>query len=68
MKLQQKASIIATITAFLLTIIKFSVGIFSGSVAILSSAIDSFLDMFISVFNVYALRTSEKTPDSIFNY
>jgi probable transmembrane transport protein cj0948c len=58
MKIQQKATIIATTTAFFLAILKLSVGIFSGSIAILASAIDSLLDMGISIFNFVAVKNS----------
>ena len=68
MKIQQKATIIATTTAFFLAIFKLSVGIFSGSIAILASAIDSLLDMGISIFNFVAVKNSWKDPDDQFNY
>ena len=68
MKIQQKATIIATTTAFFLAILKLSVGIFSGSIAILASAIDSLLDMGISIFNFVAVKNSWKDPDDQFNY
>lgn len=68
MKIQQKATIIATTTAFFLASFKLSVGIFSGSIAILASAIDSLLDMGISIFNFVAVKNSWKDPDDQFNY
>jgi divalent metal cation (Fe/Co/Zn/Cd) transporter len=40
----------------------------SGSIAVLSSAIDSLLDMFVSLFNYFAIYSSEKKADSTFNY
>jgi len=58
MKIQQKATIIATTTAFFLAILKLTIGIFSGSIAILASAIDSLLDMGISIFNFVAVKNS----------
>lgn len=68
MSLNKLATIISSITAFLLMLLKFFVWFFSGSIAVLSSAIDSFLDMFVSVFNYFALHNSEKDPDDRFNY
>ncbi|MBB1554434.1 cation transporter [Candidatus Gracilibacteria bacterium] len=68
MKIQQKATIIATTTAFFLAILKLTIGIFSGSIAILASAIDSLLDMGISIFNFVAVKNSGKDPDDQFNY
>lgn len=68
MKIEQKATIIATTTAFLLASIKLVVGFLSGSIAILSSAIDSLLDMGISIFNFVAVKNAWKDPDDQFNY
>ncbi|ELK5620850.1 cation transporter, partial [Campylobacter upsaliensis] len=48
MNLAKQATIIATCCAFFLAIVKFIVGILSGSVAVLSSAIDSMMDFAIS--------------------
>lgn len=68
MTLQKKATLISSLTAFLLMIIKFIVWIFSGSIAVLSSAIDSLLDMFVSIFNFFAVSNAAKSPDEKFNY
>jgi len=68
MTLQRRATIISTSVAAFLTLIKFAIGIFSGSVAVLASAIDSILDMFVSIFNYFAILNSEKPADKKFNY
>lgn len=68
MRLEKKATIISSATATLLIIIKLFIGIASGSVAVLASAIDSVLDLAVSVFNYFALHNSEKAPDDKFNY
>ena len=68
MTAQKKATIVSSSVAALLTIIKLVVGIASGSVAVLASAIDSVLDMFVSVFNYFAINNSEKPADETFNY
>mgnify|MGYP006410753399 FL=1 len=68
MSLQRTATIVSSITAFLLLVIKFFVWIVSGSIAVLSSAIDSLLDLFVSLFNYFAIHNSEKKADSKFNY
>jgi cation diffusion facilitator family transporter len=65
---QRKATIVSTSVAAVLTIIKLVVGIASGSVAVLASAIDSVLDMFVSIFNYFAIHNSEKPADDSFNY
>jgi len=65
---QRKATIVSSSVAALLTLIKLVVGIMSGSVAVLASAVDSVLDMFVSVFNYFAISNSEKPADENFNY
>jgi len=68
MRLEKKATIISSATATLLVIIKLFIGIASGSVAVLASAIDSVLDLAVSMFNYFAVHNSEKKPDEKFNY
>jgi cation diffusion facilitator family transporter len=59
---------VATFTALVLAIAKIVVGFMSGSVAVIASALDSILDMVISIFNNIAVRISESKPDERFNY
>ncbi len=66
--LQKKATVVSSSVAFLLTLIKLIIGIASGSVAVLASAVDSILDMFVSLFNYFAISNSEKEADEQFNY
>ena len=68
MRLEKKATVVSTSVAALLVIIKMSVGIMSGSIAVLASAIDSFLDLTVSLFNYFALHTAEKNPDEQFHF
>lgn len=68
MRLEKKATIISSTTATLLVVIKLFVGMASGSVAVLASAIDSVLDLAVSIFNYFAVHNSEKAPDEMFNY
>ena len=68
MTLQKKATIVSSSVAAFLTLMKFTIGIASGSVAVLASAVDSILDMFVSLFNYFAISNSEKPADEIFNY
>jgi len=68
MTLQKKATVVSTSVAALLTVIKLIIGVASGSVAVLASAIDSILDMFVSIFNYFAISNSEKPADNMFNY
>ncbi len=68
MRLEKKATVISTATATVLVIMKMIVGIMSGSVAVLASAIDSLLDLSVSMFNFFALHNSEKEADDKFNF
>ncbi len=68
MSAQRRATVIATSSATLLTLVKLVIGILSGSVAVIASAIDSILDMAISVFNFFAIKKAEEHPDEMFNY
>src|SRR5574344_357088 len=55
---QKKATIISSSVAAILTLIKLALGI----------VIDSVLDMFVSIFNYFAILNSEKPADKKFNY
>ncbi|MEA3384295.1 MAG: cation diffusion facilitator family transporter [Campylobacterota bacterium] len=68
MTLQKKATVVSSSVAAFLTLMKLTVGIMSGSVAVLASAVDSVLDMFVSLFNYFAISNSEKPADETFNY
>ncbi len=68
MSIQKRATIIATMVATILTIVKFSIGVISGSVAVLASAIDSLLDTVISIFNYFAIKKSEERANERFQY
>ncbi len=68
MRIEKKATLISSSTAALLVTIKMVVGLMSGSIAILASAIDSFLDLLVSIFNYFALSQSEKKADETFNF
>jgi len=68
MRIEKKATLISSTTAALLVVFKLIVGIMSGSVAVLASAIDSLLDLSVSIFNFFALHQSERAPDEMFNF
>lgn len=68
MTLQKKATIVSSFTATILIIVKLAIGIMSGSVAVLASAIDSVLDLIVSAFNYFAISKSEQPADKKFNY
>ena len=68
MRLEKKATVASSSVAAILVFIKLGVGILSGSIAILASAIDSLLDLIISLFNYFALHNAEKDPDEKFHF
>ncbi|MBU0632377.1 cation diffusion facilitator family transporter [bacterium] len=68
MRIEQKATVASMSVATVLVILKMIVGVMSGSVAVLASAIDSLLDLTVSAFNYFALGHAEKEPDDKFNF
>jgi cation diffusion facilitator family transporter len=47
---------------------KFVVGFITGSMSMISSAVDSLGDLFISIVNLFVVRLSDAAPDSDHNY
>lgn len=65
---QKRATLVSSSTATLLVLVKLVIGVASGSVAVLASAIDSLLDMLVSIFNFFAIKKSEEHPDEAYQY
>jgi len=65
---QKKATIVSSSVATVLVFVKLIIGISSGSVAVLASAIDSLLDTLVSLFNFFAIKKSEENPDDEYHY
>lgn len=65
---QKKATIVSSSVATLLLLVKLAIGVASGSVAVLASAIDSLLDMLVSLFNFFAIKKAEEHPDEVYQY
>ncbi len=65
---QKKATVISSSVATILVIVKLFIGIASGSVAVLASAIDSLLDTLVSLFNFFAIKKSEENPNDVYQY
>jgi len=65
---QKRATVVSTTVATLLVFVKLTIGIASGSVAVLASAIDSLLDTAVSMFNFFAIKKSEEEPDDYYHY
>lgn len=63
MDLKRRASLIAIISAFFLSLSKFFIGLSSGSMAVLTSSLDSILDIFMSFINYLAIKKAEMPPD-----
>jgi cation diffusion facilitator family transporter len=59
-----RAARISMATATCLTLLKLVTGFLTGSMAVLSSAIDSLLDIVMSVANFLAIRQAEQPPDT----
>ncbi|NPA74244.1 MAG: cation transporter [Epsilonproteobacteria bacterium] len=68
MTLERKATIVSSTVATILILIKLTIGILSGSVSVLASAIDSVLDLIVSAFNLFAITKAEEPADEEFNY
>ena len=66
--LTRRATFVSTGVSLSLVCLKFSIGLLSGSVAVLASAIDSLLDFIVSLFNAFAVRGAEKPRDEDHNY
>lgn len=65
---EKKAISTASGTAAILAITKLTVGIFSWSIALISSAVDSLLDLTVSFVNLFAIKTAQAGPDAEHNY
>jgi len=63
MDIKQKASLFAIISASVLTSSKFMVGYKSGSMAVISSGLDSMLDIFMSFINFLAIKKASQPAD-----
>jgi len=68
MSSQKKATVVSSSVAIILVIVKLVIGVASGSVAVLASAIDSLLDSIISIFNFFAIKKSEENATNQFQY
>ncbi len=59
-----RAAKLSIITAVALAALKFTVGLLTGSMAVLSSAIDSMLDILMSGLNFLAIRQADQPADA----
>jgi cation diffusion facilitator family transporter len=63
LKEARQAIILSVGIASLLTLVKFSAGLMTHSMAIMASALDSTLDMMMSALNFFAFQVASKPPD-----
>ncbi len=63
MDIKYKASLFAITSAFILALSKFAAGWASGSLAVISSSLDSLLDIFMSGMNYFAIRKAAEPAD-----
>jgi cation diffusion facilitator family transporter len=64
LKQARQAIMLSVGAALLLTVMKFSAGLMTHSMAIMASALDSTLDMLMSALNFFAFREASKPPDA----
>ncbi|TQR56926.1 cation diffusion facilitator family transporter [Campylobacter troglodytis] len=64
----KKATLIASFCALCLALIKLTVALFSNSLAVLSSALDSLMDFVISVLNFFAIKKAAKESNASYNF
>jgi len=65
---QKRATIVSSSVASILVVVKLTIGIASGSVALLASAIDSLLDTLVSILNFFAIKKAEEKADNTYQY
>ncbi len=68
MDIKQKASLFAAVSALVLASSKFTVGLFSGSMTVVASGLDSLLDVFMSAMNFYAITKASEPADAEHQY
>lgn len=67
-EIKQRVALIAAASALVLASGKIASGFFSGSMAVLSSGVDSLLDVLMSGMNFYAIRKASEPADEIHRY
>ncbi len=62
------AALVAVLVTFVLTVLKFAVGMLTGSLAIIASAVDSLLDLMMTVMNFFTIHAAAQPPDADHRY
>jgi len=68
MDVKQKVALLAAASALVLAAGKFTIGLFSGSMTVVSSGLDSLLDVFMSAMNFYAIKKASEPADDEHRY
>ena len=63
-----KVAISSAVVSFILLVLKLVVGFVTGSIGILSDAVDSGLDLIASIITFFAVRVSKKPADTSHHY
>ncbi len=66
--LKTNAILVVSVSAFCLAVLKLIFALLSGSVVVMASAIDSLLDMFVSLFNHFTYKKAQSPSTAYFNY
>jgi ferrous-iron efflux pump FieF len=62
-RLRSRAAFVAVLVATALTLLKFAASLFTGSLSLLASAVDSLTDIFASAVNLIAVRAAARPAD-----
>ncbi len=68
MDIKQKVALFAAASALVLAAGKVTIGLFSGSMTVVSSGLDSLLDVFMSAMNFYAIGKASEPADDEHRY
>ncbi len=67
-EIKQRVALFAAASALVLAAGKIATGLFSGSMAVVSSGVDSVLDVFMSIMNFYAIKKASEPADEVHPY
>lgn len=67
-KEKKRVALLSVFAAIFLTGFKFTVGLLTGSLGILSEALHSLLDLFAAIITYFSVRVSDKPADQQHNY
>jgi cation diffusion facilitator family transporter len=65
---EERAIRVAIACSIVGTIVKFTMGGITGSMSMISSAVDSLGDLFVSITNLFVVRYGDQPPDDDHNY